>query len=120
MHPLTDNIQKWSGEKMILFPSLIDEKLSRLSMIKLFSNTKIPVPRFAIVPSSYLAQDYDRFGGVVTNRTNINSVIENIRKGDKSELNVLVNRYDGERHWQSYQIFLLGKILVIFLYLYLL
>ena len=53
------------------------------------------MPRFAIVPSSYLAQDYDRFGGVVTNRTNINSVIENIRKGDKSELNVLVNRYDG-------------------------
>lgn len=95
VHPLTDNIQKWSGEKMILFPSLIDEKLSRLSMIKFFSNTKIPVPRFAIVPSSYLAQDYDRFGGVVTNRTNINSVIENIRKGDKSELNVLVNRYDG-------------------------
>lgn len=95
IHPLTDNTQKWSGEKMILFPSLIDEKMSRLSMIQLFTNSKISISRFAIVPSFYMAQDYEHTGGVVTNRNNLNSIIDKIRKGNKSELNVLVNRYDG-------------------------
>lgn len=93
--PLTDNIQKWSGEKMILFPSLMDEKMSRLEIINLFVNQEISISRFAIVPSFYLAQDYSRIGGVVANRANLNDIIENIRNGHKSDLNVLVNRYDG-------------------------
>lgn len=94
-NPLTDKEQKWSGEKMILFPSLIDEKLSRLAMIKLFTNTKISVPRFAIVPSFSSAQDYDYNGGVVANKNNLDEIIEKIRGGHCSRLNVLVNRYDG-------------------------
>ena len=93
--PLTDHIQKWSGEKMILFPSLMDEKMSRLEMINLFVDQKISISRFALVPSFYLAQDYSRVGGVVANRANLNDIIENIRNGHKSDLNVLVNRYDG-------------------------
>lgn len=93
--PLTDKVQKWSGEKMILFPSLIDEKLSRLSMIKLFSNEKIAVSRFSIVPSFYMSQDYHYEGCVVANKNSLNGIIENIRRGQRNNLNVLVNRYDG-------------------------
>ena len=93
--PLTDKVKKWSGEKMILFPSLIDEKLSRLSMIKLFSNEKIAVSRFSIVPSFYMSQDYHYEGCVVANKNSLNGIIENIRRGQRNNLNVLVNRYDG-------------------------
>ena len=93
--PLTDKVQKWSGEKMILFPSLIDEKLSRLSIIKLFSNEKIAVSRFSIVPSFYMSQDYHYEGCVVANKNSLNGIIENIRRGQRNNLNVLVNRYDG-------------------------
>lgn len=92
---MTDKVQKWSGEKMILFPSLIDEKLSRLSMIKLFSNEKIAVSRFSIVPSFYMSQDYHYEGCVVANKNSLNGIIENIRRGQRNNLNVLVNRYDG-------------------------
>lgn len=95
LHPLTDNTQRWSGEKMILFPSLIDENMSRSAMIKLFTNTNIHVSRFAIVPSFILAQYYAAEDGVVANKTNLNAIVENIRKGHKEKLNVLVNRYDG-------------------------
>lgn len=93
--PLTDKIQKWSGEKMILFPSLIDEELTRVSVIELFSNKKVLTSRFSIVPSFYMSQDYHYDGCVVANKNSLNSIVENIRRGKRNQLNVLVNRYDG-------------------------
>lgn len=95
MNPLTDREQRWSGEKMILFPSLIDENMSRLSMIKLFAHERIPIPRFAIVPSFYMTQDYIHEGCVIANKANLRDIIENIRRGERNKLKVLVNRYDG-------------------------
>ena len=80
---------------MILFPSLIDENMSRLSMIKLFANERIPIPRFAIVPSFYMTQDYIHEGCVIANKANLRDIIENIRRGERNKLNVLVNRYVG-------------------------
>lgn len=95
VNPLTDKLQKWSGEKMILFPSLIDEKISRLSMIHWFAKDTIKVARFAIVPSFYMTQDYQQEGCNVADKKNLRDVIDNIRRGDCKKLNVLVNRYDG-------------------------
>lgn len=95
VNPLTDKEQKWSGEKMILFPSLINEKMSRLSMIKLFANEKIPIARFAIVPSFYMTQDYTYEGCTIANKSNLKEITESIRNGERHKLNVLVNRYDG-------------------------
>lgn len=95
VNPLTDKLQKWSGEKMILFPSLIDEKLSRLSMIHWFAKDTITVARFAIVPSFYMTQDYQQEGCNVANKMNLCDIIDNIRRGKNNKLNVLVNRYDG-------------------------
>lgn len=94
-NPLTDKIQKWSGEKMILFPSLIDEKLSRSLMIKLFTKNKFSVSRFSIVPSFNLAKDYGDYGGVIARKDNLKDIVDDIRRGKNKNQNVLVNRYDG-------------------------
>lgn len=95
MNPLADKKLKWSGEKMILFPSLVDDKFTRGEIIRYFSNENLRISRFAIVPSNALAIDYDHYGCHIANRKNIDSIIDNIRRGNNSVLNVLINRYDG-------------------------
>lgn len=93
--PLTDKELKWSGEKMILFPSLVDEKFTRDATIRSFSKDPIHISRFAIVPSYALAADYEHYGCNIATKKDIDTIIDGIRRGNNSILNVLVNRYDG-------------------------
>ena len=94
-NPLTDNELKWSGEKMIVFPSLVDEKFTRDRVIHAFSRKDLAISRFAIVPSYAIATDYDHYECTIANGNNLSSIIKEIKQGNNLGLIVLVNRYDG-------------------------
>lgn len=96
-HPLFDPNRLWSGEKMILIPSLIDEKLGRNVMVAYLgrSNVKRIYGRVAITPSYQMAHDYTNFGAIVAHSENINENIADLRRGKCANVLVLANRYDG-------------------------
>lgn len=95
-NPLVDPTRKWSGEKMIIIPSLINEECDRDLMITKFSNTKID--KFgivSIVPSTRHCYQYESLGCVSTKTDNIFDEINNLKKGQFGKLLVINNRYDG-------------------------
>lgn len=64
MHPLVNNTTKWSGEKMILFPTRINELLSTYNLKRWMC---IPgktglLSKVIIVPSFKFAEEYEKMG----------------------------------------------------------
>ncbi|MEX3470921.1 helicase C-terminal domain-containing protein [Staphylococcus hominis] len=94
--PLVYNEQKWSGEKMILAPSLISDNLDRNLIVTTFS--RIKYTKFgcvSIVPSTYLSNQYKNLGAIVTNSSNIFNEIDTLKSKKFENLLVINNRYDG-------------------------
>lgn len=96
-HPILCSKHNWSGEKMILIPSLIDEKLGRHLMIRILAG---PSPKrkagcVVISPSYYMAEDYKNEGAIVVNSKDINEYVGKLRSGNYEKVLVFVNRYDG-------------------------
>lgn len=94
--PLVSTNQKWSGEKMLVLPSLISDNCDRDLVVTKFSkmeNSKFGM--VALVPSTKRADHYKSLGAIITDRTNIFSEIERLKKGDFSRVVVINNRYDG-------------------------
>lgn len=98
LHPLTDKTHAWSGEKMILFPSRIDESLSVDFMRRCVCEIgqKTSNSTIVLVPSYRLADQYVKNGAhVVTNDTR-DDELSYIRSGSYGDHTVVfVNRYDG-------------------------
>jgi hypothetical protein len=97
LSPITSQKQKWSGEKMILFPSLVSEKLNDEYIRMAFSvpnkNRKYGI---AILVPSYLdGEYYSHKGAIVANRSNLQDILENLKGGVYEQTVVFVNRYDG-------------------------
>jgi len=99
-NPLTFTGMKYSGERLILIPTIIDPSLSRFSLIKWISklaekNGSFGI--FSIVPSKNHAISWE--GSIVPTTMNIEECIRNvgeeIKKGTAKKVIVLVNRYDG-------------------------
>lgn len=88
---------RWSGEKMILMPSLIDETCDRDLVATEFA--KMNVKKFgivAIVPNTKRANYYSKLGSKFPkDNKELFSVIANLRKGNFLETVVINNRYDG-------------------------
>lgn len=94
--PLNNPEQIWSGEKMLVIPSLIDESLDRDKIVKLFaipSNKNYGVA--ALVSSFRNSEQYKRLGSLVPLSHQVSSYISNLKKGDFSNTLVFANRYDG-------------------------
>ncbi|MCR6721613.1 MAG: hypothetical protein NVV59_15320 [Chitinophagaceae bacterium] len=94
--PLTTSNQKWSGEKMILLPSLIADDLDRELIINKFSppsNTTYGI--ISLVSSFKKAQLYSTLGAFVSNTENIFERITLLKRGAYNVTLVVVNRYDG-------------------------
>ena len=95
--PLTFEDEKWSGEKMVLMPSLIDDSLTRSEIVHLLAK---PNPRrkygvVALTPSFKGSQDWGKYGAAVADRTTVGHEVEELLDGRYSKTLVLVNRYDG-------------------------
>src|SRR5699024_6550810 len=95
-YPLVNTEQKWSGEKMIIIPSLISDECDRDLIVTKFA--KIENHKFeiiALVPSTRRAEHYKKLGAVSADKGNIISVIEQLKKGEFIHTVVINNRYDG-------------------------
>ena len=88
---------RWSGEKMILMPSLIDETCDRDLVATKFAS--INTEKFgivAIVPNTKRATYYNKLGSKFPNNNEeLFSVIDDLRKSKFGETVVINNRYDG-------------------------
>lgn len=96
-HPILCTAHKWSGEKMIIIPSLINENLGRHFVIKYLttSSSKRKFGCVAIAPSYYMARDYKDEGAIVVTRDYVNDNVSRLRSGQYDKFIVFVNRYDG-------------------------
>lgn len=96
LNPLEDKTRLWSGERMLLLPSLISHDLDRdLIVTKLAKPSKRPFGTVAITPSFKKAKQYESIGALLSNHDNIFSSVQRLKKGYFGETIVFANRYDG-------------------------
>lgn len=96
-NPLNYEKEHWSGEKMILIPSLIDPALDRPSIVSLFGKPH-EGRRFgtvALIPSFKNTKDWEAYGARVATRETIDHEIEKLRNGEVERTLTIANRYDG-------------------------
>jgi replicative superfamily II helicase len=96
-NPLTYEKEKWSGEKMVVVPSLVDESLDRGVIINWLAKPK-ENRRYgvvALVPSFKHAENWKAHDAIVATAETIDSEIEKLRSGERERVVVIVNRYDG-------------------------
>ena len=96
-NPLVDPKETWSGEKMILIPSLIDDQLSRAEIVPAFAK-ELPTRQFGIVvlvPSSTRCADWGKYGARMVDKYSINQAVEDLRNRTYSKTIVIANYYDG-------------------------
>ncbi len=96
-NPLRQVNEKWSGEKMILIPSLIDDNLDR---IKIINDLVKPNPRrkfglVVLVPSFKRTEIYKMQDCSIATKDNILSEVQRLKDGDYAVPLIIVNRYDG-------------------------
>lgn len=95
-NPLQNLDQIWSGEKMLVIPSLIDDTLDRMTIINSFSkpiNKKFGI--VALTPSFSKSELYRNLGSIVPQSNEIPQVINHMKKGNFLKTVVFANRYDG-------------------------
>ncbi len=96
-NPLTYDAEKWSGEKMVLLPSLVHEDLDQSRIVQTFSkrseNRKLGV--VALVPSFERAKVWKKGGATAPDSDDIGQAIEALSSGEFRDTVVLANRYDG-------------------------
>lgn len=96
-NPLVYKDEKWSGEKMILIPSLIHPSLGRDAIIKEFPKA-VPKRKFGVVvltPSFAKAEEWKQQGASVTDKNTIYAAINALKTGNGETPVVIANRYDG-------------------------
>lgn len=97
LNPLMYERESWSGEKMILLPSLISALLERTSIVSTFGPTDARRQSgvVALATSFKNTADWAAYGARVARTETVWADIEGLRKGGFSQTLVLVNRYDG-------------------------
>ena len=95
--PIINEKLKWSGEKMILIPSLISQEFTRHSIIEYLGQMTYKFGAIALTPTWKKQEDYCEFGCIPIDKSNIYQEMNNLQRGDygTGKLRVLVNRYDG-------------------------
>ena len=95
--PITYAKERWSGEKMVLLPSLMNEELNRDVMVKGYGkpNIKRRYGYVALVPSFPKTKDWENYGAVVATKYTLSETIEKLQQGSYEKTVVLANRYDG-------------------------
>jgi replicative superfamily II helicase len=95
--PLTYPGEKWSGEKMVLIPSLLSETLDRSALVERFAkpvkDRKYGV--VVLVPSFKGAADWKSYGAAIAEKDTIESEVARLRRKHWDVTLVVANRYDG-------------------------
>ncbi len=100
--PLILEDEKYSGERMILIPTLLNPYITREDVIKWISRyaeNHGEFGIFALVPSRYYLKEWEDEGAKVTNVEVLNKTILNLKKLISNKIarhvTVLLNEYDG-------------------------
>ncbi|MFK4008605.1 DEAD/DEAH box helicase [Bacillus safensis] len=96
-NPLVLPDEGWSGEKMILIPSLIDSSLNRTEIVNIFAQ---PSKRrkfgvVALVPSFNSTKDWKEYGATIATKETIVDEIGKLKEKNFEKALVIANRYDG-------------------------
>ena len=96
-NPITFDSMKWSGEKLVLIPSLINEQLDRELIITNIAqpNEKRNYGVIAIVPDFKKTEQYEKLGSVIANTETISEIISTLKQKNFANTIVIANRYDG-------------------------
>lgn len=97
LNPLVDPKETWSGEKMVLIPSVIDGRLSRGAIVEVFAKESHS-RKFGIVvlvPSALRCADWGKYGARVVDKNTITPAVEDLRSRVYSKTVVIANYYDG-------------------------
>lgn len=95
-NPLRNVSQKWSGEKMLIIPSLAEESCDHDLIVTEFC--RMSTSKFgmvALVPSTKNCKQYENMGAITTTARSIIDELEKLKKGTFSKIVVINNRYDG-------------------------
>ena len=100
--PLSSGDVKYSGERLILLPSLVDTNLQRtgvISWVQALAAKHVTFGVIAITPSFRLASYWESYGAEVTNVKELYKSIDDLKIQVKNKtarnVLVLVNEYDG-------------------------
>jgi replicative superfamily II helicase len=95
--PLIYEKENWSGEKLILIPYHIDDQLNRTEVVNWLAqpieNRKVGL--VALTPSFADAEFWEMCGGVIAKSDNLAEQITLLRAGQRDNVIVFANRYDG-------------------------
>jgi replicative superfamily II helicase len=96
-NPLVDPEETWSGEKMVLIPSLIDDQLSRTAIVEAFAkeNTARQFGIVVLVPSAQRCADWGKYGAHLVDKNSIAQAVEDLHNRSYSKAIVIANYYDG-------------------------
>lgn len=95
-NPLDNKSQIWSGEKMLVIPSLIDDSLDRDKMINILAKPSNKTYGIVSLVSSFSkTETYKNLGAIVPKSNEIPATVDNLKKGRYSQTVVFANRYDG-------------------------
>lgn len=96
-NPLISKDEKWSGEKMILMPSLMHDSLSRTYIIDKLARNQPGRKKGVVilVPSFKHALPYGKQGCTIASASTIYQEINKLKSGDANKCLVIANRYDG-------------------------
>jgi replicative superfamily II helicase len=95
--PLSYEQERWTGEKMILTPSLIDPRLTREAVVEMFAKpiAHRTVGVVVLCPSEARTKDWAAYGSIVCTKDDVYDQIVRLKNGARAETVVLSNRYDG-------------------------
>ncbi|MFZ6745963.1 DEAD/DEAH box helicase family protein [Undibacterium sp. JH2W] len=95
--PLTYEKESWSGEKMVLLPSVMHEDLHRSALVEWLGRPSVgrKVGIVALVPSFNSSKDWEQYKATIANKATVGTLVENLKRGECENTVVLVNRYDG-------------------------
>jgi len=95
--PITYEKERWSGEKMILLPSIIDERLERAQVVSIYAEPDSirKYGHVVLTPSFLKTQDWAAYGAIVAKSDTLPTIIDNLQNGQYEKTVVLANRYDG-------------------------
>ncbi len=96
-NPLVNPEQIWSGEKMIIIPSLIDDSLDREKIVSVYAtpNNKRNFGVVALTSSFQQSEQYLQYGSIAAKSSDIVKVVNELKTGNYAKTVAIANRYDG-------------------------